>query len=98
MATLGRESRFFEIMYQRHNTLIFNNLEMELSNFFVAFIDVNEDRKGLSLQVEPHITTGDYPHGFLLRTRSGLYESDQQSNHYGSCGDTFSDWVTDRAF
>lgn len=47
-------------------------------NFFVVFIRVLES--GGSLQeVEPGVTAGDYLHGFLLGTRSALFENDRES-------------------
>lgn len=50
-----------------------------LSNFFVTFIEVLKDRSGPSLEVEPHVTSGDYLSGFFLGTRAALYESDRES-------------------
>ncbi len=50
-----------------------------LNNFFVTFIEVLRDRGGASLLVEPGVTSGDYLAGFLLGTRSALYESDRES-------------------
>jgi glucose-6-phosphate isomerase len=47
-------------------------------NFFVVFIRVLESG-GSSQEVEPGITAGDYLHGFLLGTRSALYENDRES-------------------
>jgi glucose-6-phosphate isomerase len=49
-----------------------------VNNFFVTFIRVLEDG-GEWLLVEKDITAGDYLHGFLLGTRSALYENDRQS-------------------
>ncbi|NCG08661.1 MAG: glucose-6-phosphate isomerase [Verrucomicrobia bacterium] len=48
-------------------------------NFFVTFIEVLKDRSGASLEVEPHITTGDYLQGFYLGTRDALYEKGRES-------------------
>lgn len=50
-----------------------------IANFFVTFIEVLEDRKGASIEVEPGITSGDYLLGFLLGTRKALYESGRDS-------------------
>ena len=50
-----------------------------VNNFFVTFIEVDQDRNGKSMEVEPGVTTGDYLHGFLRGTRSALYEKDRQS-------------------
>jgi glucose-6-phosphate isomerase len=48
-------------------------------NFFVTFIEVDNDRQGAALEVENGITSGDYLHGFLRGTRSALYESGRES-------------------
>jgi glucose-6-phosphate isomerase len=50
-----------------------------LSNFFVTFIAVRRDRFGVSLMVEPHVTSGDYLDGFLQGTRQALYENGRES-------------------
>ncbi|HEY5912719.1 MAG TPA: glucose-6-phosphate isomerase [Verrucomicrobiae bacterium] len=50
-----------------------------LDNFFVIFIEVLRDRLSSSMEVEPGITTGDYLDGFLLGTRSALYENGRES-------------------
>jgi glucose-6-phosphate isomerase len=48
-------------------------------NFFVTFIEVLEDRKGASIEVETDATTGDFLSGFMLGTREALYESERDS-------------------
>src|SRR6266516_4696527 len=48
-------------------------------NFFVTFIEVDEDRRSPAIEVEDGITRGDYLHGFLRGTRSALYESGRES-------------------
>ena len=48
-------------------------------NFFATFIEVLEDRKGTSTDVEPGITSGDYLSGFLQGTRQALYENYRDS-------------------
>ena len=48
-------------------------------NFFVTFIEVLKDREGLSIEVEPGTTSGDFLQGFLLGTRSALHENGRQS-------------------
>lgn len=48
-------------------------------NFFVTFVKVLKDRDGQSLYVEPNVTTGDYLQGFLLGTRTALFEKDRES-------------------
>lgn len=48
-------------------------------NFFATFIEVLEDRKGASIEVEPGITAGDFLQGFFLGTRDALYENGRQS-------------------
>jgi glucose-6-phosphate isomerase len=50
-----------------------------LDNFFVTFIEVLEDRRGPSIEVEPGITTGDYLFGFLQGTRQALYDNQRDS-------------------
>jgi glucose-6-phosphate isomerase len=50
-----------------------------LSNFFVTFVEVLEDRDGKSMEVEPGATSGDYLQGFLLGTRRALFEKDRES-------------------
>jgi len=50
-----------------------------INNFFVTFIEVLKDREGASGQVEPGIVTGDFLLGFLLGTRSALYDGDRES-------------------
>jgi glucose-6-phosphate isomerase len=47
-------------------------------NFFVVFIRVLEDG-GSSQQLEPGVMAGDYLHGFLLGTRTALFENDRES-------------------
>ena len=50
-----------------------------LSNFFVTFIEVLQDRHGPAIMVEPNVTSGDYLDGFLLGTRQALYENGRES-------------------
>lgn len=47
-------------------------------NFFAVFVRVLEDG-GSPLEVEPGATAGDFLHGFLLGTRSALYENGRES-------------------
>jgi glucose-6-phosphate isomerase len=47
-------------------------------NFFALFIRVLESG-GSSLEVEPGVTAGDYLHGFLLGTRSALFDNGRES-------------------
>jgi glucose-6-phosphate isomerase len=47
-------------------------------NFFVVFIRVLEDG-GSAQELEPGVTAGDYLHGFLLGTRTALFENDRES-------------------
>jgi glucose-6-phosphate isomerase len=49
-----------------------------VNNFFVTFVRVLEDG-GSDMAVEPGASAGDYLHGFLLGTRSALFENDRQS-------------------
>lgn len=50
-----------------------------VSNFFVTFIEVLQDRAGPSMRVEDDFTSGDYLQGFLLGTRDALSEMDRSS-------------------
>jgi glucose-6-phosphate isomerase len=50
-----------------------------VANFFVTFIEVLQDRKGTSMQVDPGITSGDYLFGFFQGTRTALYEMGRES-------------------
>ncbi|MCX7099658.1 MAG: glucose-6-phosphate isomerase [Methylococcales bacterium] len=50
-----------------------------VANFFVTFIEVLEDRKGVSIEVEPEVTSGDFLFGFLQGTRQALYENQRDS-------------------
>jgi glucose-6-phosphate isomerase len=47
-------------------------------NFFAVFVRVLEDG-GSPLEVEPGATAGDFLHGFLLGTRSALFENGRES-------------------
>jgi glucose-6-phosphate isomerase len=48
-------------------------------NFFVTFIEVLEDRNGISIEVESDATTGDFLSGFMQGTRQALYENERDS-------------------
>ena len=48
-------------------------------NFFVTFVEVRNDRRGVRFEVEDGITSGDYLEGFLRGTRSALYEKGRES-------------------
>jgi len=48
-------------------------------NFFVTFIEVLNDRDQPSIEVDPQATSGDYLSGFLLGTRTALYEKGRES-------------------
>jgi glucose-6-phosphate isomerase len=50
-----------------------------VANFFAVFIEVLKDREGASFEVEPGATSGDFLNGFLLGTRTALYENGRQS-------------------
>ena len=50
-----------------------------LHNFFVTFIQVRQSRVGPSPAVEEDVASGDYLNGFLLGTRSALYEKGRES-------------------
>jgi glucose-6-phosphate isomerase len=49
-----------------------------VNNFFVLFVRVLESG-GSALEVDPQVTSGDYLHGFLLGTRSALFENERES-------------------
>ncbi len=49
-----------------------------VNNFFVVFVRVLESG-GCDLEVDPEVTSGDYLHGFLLGTRSALFDNDRES-------------------
>jgi glucose-6-phosphate isomerase len=48
-------------------------------NFFATFIEVERDRAGEQMEVEPGYTSGDYLHGFLRGTRAALHENGRES-------------------
>lgn len=50
-----------------------------LNNFFATFIEVQKERQGSNIQVEPGITTGDYLQGLCLGTTQALEENFRQS-------------------
>jgi glucose-6-phosphate isomerase len=50
-----------------------------VSNFFLTFIEVLQDRQGSSVEIDPGVTTGDYLSGFLQGTRLALYENTRDS-------------------
>jgi glucose-6-phosphate isomerase len=49
-----------------------------VNNFFLTFIRVLKDG-GSKIEVEPGATSGDFLQGFLLGTRTALFENDRQS-------------------
>jgi glucose-6-phosphate isomerase len=48
-------------------------------NFFVTFIEVEQDRLSDRFEVEEGVTSGDYLQGFLRGTRTALYENGRES-------------------
>lgn len=50
-----------------------------VNNFFVTFIEVQRERAGNAIDIEPDTTSGDYLEGLLLGTRDALFEKDRQS-------------------
>ncbi len=50
-----------------------------VSNFFVTFIEVLQDRTGPSMRVEDDFTSGDFLQGFLLGTRDALSDMNRSS-------------------
>jgi glucose-6-phosphate isomerase len=49
-----------------------------VNNFFVLFLRVLESG-GSGIEVDPGVTSGDYLHGFLLGTRSALFDNQRES-------------------
>src|SRR5439155_18014127 len=49
-----------------------------VNNFFATFVRALESG-GSAHEVEPGVTAGDYLHGFLLGTRTALFENDRES-------------------
>ncbi len=50
-----------------------------LNNFFATFIEVQKERSGANIEVEPGISSGDYLQGFCLGTAVALEENFRQS-------------------
>jgi glucose-6-phosphate isomerase len=50
-----------------------------VANFFMTFIEVLADRQGVSPELEPGVTSGDYLSGLLQGTRQALYENARDS-------------------
>jgi glucose-6-phosphate isomerase len=50
-----------------------------VNNFFATFIEVLEDRKGKSIEVEPLVTSGDYLNAYLQGTRNALFDNNRES-------------------
>jgi glucose-6-phosphate isomerase len=50
-----------------------------VGNFFATFIEVLEDRKGPSIEIEPNATSGDFLFGCLQGTREALWENHRAS-------------------
>ena len=50
-----------------------------LNNFFATFIEVQKEREGVSIDVEPGVTSGDYLQGLCLGTAEALEENFRQS-------------------
>ncbi|NOT84190.1 MAG: glucose-6-phosphate isomerase [Methylococcaceae bacterium] len=50
-----------------------------VGNFFATFIEVLEDRKGDSIEIEPDATSGDFLFGCLQGTREALFENQRAS-------------------
>lgn len=48
-------------------------------DFFAVFVEVLRDREGVSPEVEPGVTSGDYLQAFLLGTREALSAQDKAS-------------------
>lgn len=50
-----------------------------VNNFFVTFIEVLKDRGGVSPEIDPKTTSGDYLQAFLLGTRNALSDNGRDS-------------------
>jgi glucose-6-phosphate isomerase len=50
-----------------------------IPNFFLTFIEVLHDREGISPELDPGVTSGDYLSGFLQGTRQALYDNHRDS-------------------
>ncbi|MGJ8671707.1 glucose-6-phosphate isomerase [Rubritalea sp.] len=50
-----------------------------VKNFFATFVEVRKGRDGVSIEVDPSITSADYLQGFLRGTRKALHESGRNS-------------------
>ncbi|PSB01210.1 glucose-6-phosphate isomerase [Merismopedia glauca] len=50
-----------------------------VANFFLTFIEVLQDRQGVSSEIDPDMTAGDYLSGFLQGTRKALYDNHRDS-------------------
>lgn len=50
-----------------------------VNNFFVTFIEVLKDRLSDAIEIDEHVTTGDYLEGFLLGTRQALHDNRRES-------------------
>ncbi len=50
-----------------------------VANFFLTFIEVLHDREGVSPEIDPGVTSGDYLSGFLQGTRQALYDNHRDS-------------------
>jgi glucose-6-phosphate isomerase len=50
-----------------------------IANFFLTFVEVLQDREGISPEIDPGVTSGDYLSGFLQGTRQALYENHRDS-------------------
>jgi glucose-6-phosphate isomerase len=90
MESLGKEKNFAgEIVHQ--GIAVYGNkgstdqhsyvqqLRDGVLNFFLTFVEVRNDRRGVRFEVEDGITSGDYLQGFLRGTRSALYENGRES-------------------
>ncbi len=49
------------------------------NDFFAVFLEVLKDREGVTIDVEPGVTSGDYLHGFFQGTRTALAENERAS-------------------
>ena len=49
------------------------------NDFFAVFLEVLKDREGVTIDVEPGVTSGDYLHGFFQGTRTALAENGRAS-------------------
>lgn len=90
MESLGKENdlshklvnQVISVLWKKGMTeqhLYIQQLANVLNDFFVSFIEVLKEERRPANLVEPHITAGDFLHGFYLGVRQALSEKDRES-------------------